>query len=104
MVELTPGQAGLRTGGASGRVDSYPFHRGQVDHEATIADGIAGDTMAAPTDRDEELVGSGEIDGGDDICGSGTADKQSWLAVDHAIPDLPGGFVVVVARAQKFAA
>src|SRR5260221_1491258 len=101
VVELTPGQARFRTSGASGQVDLYPFHPGQVDHEATIADGVAGDTVAAPSDRDEEVVGAGEIDGGDDICDSSTANDEGGVPVDHALPDPSGGFIAIVARAQK---
>src|SRR5919199_1044737 len=101
LIELSPGEARLSTGSAPGRINPYPLHQSQVDHEATIAHGIAGHAVAATTDGHQQVVGPRDIDGADHIRGPGAAGDEGRLAVDHAVPDLSDGFVLVIAWAQK---
>ena len=78
--------------------------RREVDDEAAVADGVAGDVVAAAADRHEQLVLAGEGDRGDDVGAPGAAGDQGRAAIDHGIEDLAGGVVVRVAGAQQLAA
>jgi hypothetical protein len=44
---------------ASLRVDEHPTHGGEVDHDAAVRDGMAGDAVSAPAHGDRESVGCG---------------------------------------------
>ena len=50
-VELAPGDAALGARRPPRRVDAHALHRRQVDHQAAVADGVAGDVVAAAADR-----------------------------------------------------
>jgi hypothetical protein len=49
-IELTPVGAASAPGGASLRVHADPVHPPEVDHQAAVHDGVAGDGMAAASD------------------------------------------------------
>ena len=50
-VELAPQHAGLSARGARRRVDPDPLHRREIDHEATVAERMTADTVAAGAHR-----------------------------------------------------
>ena len=82
------------------RVDDDGAHLGEVDHQAVVAERPAGDVVAAAAHRDEDVVGAGEVDGGDHVGRVAAADDQAGVAVDRGVPDPAGGVVVGVARAM----
>jgi hypothetical protein len=84
-------------------VDTHPVHLREVDHEGTVADGLAGDVVAAAFDGDEQAVLAGELHAMHDVGGVDAAGDERRAAVDHAVPDLAGVAVVAVAGGQQAA-
>jgi hypothetical protein len=86
VVELMPVGAGLDARALGGRVDTYRFHCRQVEHQPTVAGGLAGDVVAAATHGQQQLVVSREIDGLHHVAGTGGTHDGRGVAVDHAVP------------------
>jgi hypothetical protein len=61
MVELTPGYAGLRVGGAMRGIYTDALHAREVDNQSTVADGIAADIVAATTNSQQNAICISEI-------------------------------------------
>lgn len=80
------GRGGTAGSGASPALDPDALHREAVDDEV-VADGGAGDVVAAAADGDEQAVIAGEGDGGEDVGGAGAAEDEGRAAVDHAVVD-----------------
>jgi hypothetical protein len=91
-------------GRALHRIDAQALHAREVDHEAALTDRMTSDAMAPAADRDEQVVGAGELDGRDDVGHSGAADDERRAPVDHAVPDFAGGLVAGVHGTQQLAA
>ena len=56
-----PVAARLRVRGALHRIHKHPLHRRQVDHEAAVADCVAGYIMPAAAHRYQQVVGAGKV-------------------------------------------
>src|SRR5437660_8337295 len=104
MVEVPPRAAALRAGGAGDRVHTHTVHARQVDHHTAVADRKAWHTMAAATDRHDQVVGPGAGDCSEDISDAGTADNQRGVPVDHAIVNAAGAVVVSISGTEQRAA
>lgn len=95
---------------ASGRrcarlwVDSHRLHVREIDHEAPVAHGVAGDGMAAAAHRHLEVVFTSKADRGGDVVSAGAAHDQTGLAVDCAVPNLADLLVALFVRLQQRAA
>lgn len=100
VVELAPDQAALGLDRFCPGVNADALEAGQVDHQAAVAHGVAGRAVAAATHGDLQIVRAGEVDGVDHVRDAGAADDQAGPPVDHAVPDLAGVVVAVVARAD----
>ena len=79
----------------------------EVDDEAVVDDGGAGDVVAAAADGERQSVLGGEADRGGDVGGVGAAGDHGRALVDHAVPDAAGGLVagwsgVMTSPAQAF--
>src|SRR5207302_11393889 len=85
-------------------IDPDTFHRRQIDHQAALAYGIAGDVVAAALDRHQYAVGAGEAHRRHDVGDPGTAGDQRRTPVDHAVPDYARRVVARVAVAQQWTA
>ena len=101
VIKLPPCHAGVRAGGASGWIDAYGLHPGQVDHQAGGAHCIARDIVTTPTYGENHIMRTGEIDRCDHVGRSRTAGNQCRALVDHAIPDFAGCIVTVVTSTQE---
>ena len=99
-VEFAPEQAALGVGRARSGVDADALEAAQVDHQAAVAHGVAGRAVAAAAHRDPEIVLSSEVDGVDHVRDAAALHDHGRPAVDHAVPDLAGVVVAVVARAD----
>jgi hypothetical protein len=66
-VQLGPDDPGPGRRRPGVRVDGDALHRAKVHDEAVVADGQAGDAVAAAADRDRQAVAAGERDGRDDV-------------------------------------
>jgi len=101
VVELAPRHAALRLHRASRPVHADTLHRRQVDHQAPVTDGVAGDVVTAAAHGDQQLVGPREIDGGEHVGRTGAPRDQGGLAVDRAVPDTARGVVAGVTGLQQ---
>src|SRR5712692_5299860 len=75
-VKLTPGQARLCAGRAAFGIDAHALHASKVYRQSALADGIAGDIVAAAAHSYQEIVRAGEIDAVDHISNSGAAGNE----------------------------
>src|SRR5262245_42369891 len=100
-VEFAPEHARLGSSCPGVRVDPDALHRRQVDYQPLIADRVAGDTVSAGTDCDEQVALASEPDGRDHIGDARAAGNAGWVAVERAIPDPACGIVAGASRQQK---
>jgi hypothetical protein len=101
-VDVGPRRAALHVDGAVGvHVDAA--HRRQVDHQAVVDHGGAGDVVAAAADGERQPLLPGEADGGRDVAGVDAAGDQRGALVDHAVPHLAGGVVAGMVRGDDLA-
>ena len=70
-------------------------HRREVDHEAVVAQGVAGHGVASAPHRRRKLLLAGEPHGGDDVGHARTTGDERRTAMDVAVPDLAGLVVAV---------
>ena len=75
------------------RVDPRAGHEREVDHQAVIAEGVAGDGVPAAAHRGEQIVLARKPDGGSHVCDTPAPGDQRRPPVDVAVPD-PADVVV----------
>jgi hypothetical protein len=103
LVELAPGQPGLRLGGAGGRIDLDPLHRREIDHQAVVARAVSLGGMAASAHGDHQAVVTAPPDGRPYVIRVAAARDERREAVDAAVPDHACLLVVGVALAEQLA-
>jgi hypothetical protein len=81
--------------GTTSRIDANALHRSQVDDNATFAGAVPSSVVAATPHCNEEVVGSGEVDGLHNVGRASTSSDQSGSSVYIAIPD-PTGFIIAI--------
>ena len=86
-VELSPEYAAGGSCEARVRVHADRLHQRKVDHEATVADGVARYRVPSPADRDEQSSIPGEANGFDDVVRTCTARDEGRSPIDRAVPD-----------------
>src|SRR5688572_29279304 len=69
-VEIAPGCPALDTRRAAGRIDRDATHEREIDYQATVVDGVAGDVVGATADGEQQASLPGEVDALDDIGGA----------------------------------
>ena len=69
------------------RVNPDGSHRRQIDEQAAVAHGIAGDVVAAAPHRQRKIVFTREANRADDVGGTHTAHREGRPPVDHRVPD-----------------
>jgi hypothetical protein len=84
-LEFPELQTCLSPDGSTGRVDTDAFHCGHINHEATVANSFAGDTVTSATNGDENVVVTGEADTGYDVGGTSAAGNDGRAAINHGI-------------------
>ena len=92
-VVVAPGRAALGPDASRRRIDLHRAHLRQVDDEAAVAHGIAGDVVAAAADGDLEPVLTCGAHGRLRVGGATTLDDDRRTAVDEPVVDAPGGIV-----------
>ena len=100
-VELGERDARLHARGARGGIHDDALHRRQVDHEAVVAHGIAGDVVARAFDRDQQVVRGREANRLLHLRRRGAARDQARPAIDHRIPDGPRLVIAGRRRCQQ---
>ena len=78
----------LRPGRASNGIDADAFHSREVDDEAVVAHGMAGEAVTSPTYGRLQTIVAGEGHGPDDVVSAGTTRNEGGSAVKHAVPHL----------------
>ena len=101
---LARGQTGLCPGQAPVGVDVEALHRAQVEDDAALVGAVAGQAVAAATDRQLEPRLAGDEDGARDVGGIGGADDQCRARVAERVVDEPSFVVVRAARQDDRAA
>src|SRR5207248_4038780 len=94
LVELAPGHASAGDDRAGSGVDAGVLHQGEVDHEAALGDGLAGDVVAPASDGDLEIGVATEAHGGGDVGTVHAAGNQRGTLVDQPVVDTPNLVVV----------
>src|SRR5262249_55580293 len=84
-VKFTEFQTCLGTDGALGGVDANAFHCGHVNHEAVVTNGFASDTMASPTNGNENVVFAGNADAGDNVGSTSAPGDYGGTPINHGV-------------------
>ena len=99
--ELTPRHASLGACRPPRGVDEDAAHGREVDHDSAVADGLAGDVVAAATDRDLELPLVGERERPHDV-GDPVAPRDHGRTLVHErVVDASGVLVPRVSGEQQ---
>ena len=104
VVEVRPRAAALGAGGATRRVDAHGGHRGQVDDDAAVAGGEAGQRVPAAADGDEQVLAAREVHRAHHVGDAGAADDQRRPPVVGAVPDRARLVVALVGGPDELAA
>ena len=99
-VEVLQQRAGADAGDAPARVDDDLAHAREVDHQAALGDGVAGDVMAAAANAEQHPMAGGEAHRRLHVGLARAAGDRRRAAIDGGVPDLARRLVVGVARAQ----
>ncbi len=100
-VELSQCDTRFDACGAGERIDAHRFHRRQIDHHPIIADGTAGDIVAAASNRKQRPRFAREIDCGAHVGCTGAPHDDGGPPVDHCVPDTACGAVTLVVFGQN---
>src|SRR5207245_4233053 len=84
-------------------IDRQPAHAGQVDDDAAVAGAESRHAVPTAADRHDQVLLSGEANGGDDIVNTGAASDESGTLVRHGVPDDARGVVLGVVRPDDLA-
>ncbi len=85
-------------------VDAHRVHGAKVDDDAAVAHRIAGDVVTAAAHRDRHAVGTGEVDGIDDVGDAAAAGNDGRMLVDADVQDHARVIVSSVTRREAGAA
>ena len=81
-----------------GRIDPDPAHWRQIDQQAAIAYGAAGDVVATATHRNEKLMLPRQVHGEHNVGRALAPDGKPRPAIDHCIPDRPRLVIAGIGR------
>jgi hypothetical protein len=87
MVELAQSESGLGFGGTPSRVDADALHGREVEHQSPVAYRLARDAVAPATDREQQIVGPGELYPLHYVGHPRAAHDKRWATVHHAVED-----------------
>jgi len=87
-VELGPGRAAPARRTLHVGVDMDGLHRREVDHQAAVAERVAGVVVATAPDRDFQIMFLGECQRGGNVAGGAAAHDHRRTAGDATIPDV----------------
>jgi len=73
----------------------------EIEHDAPVAHGVAGDGVTASTHRDEQVALPSEPDGLQHVVGTRTPGDERRTPVDGAVPDPARLVVALLARPQQ---
>src|SRR5215203_3020378 len=92
-VELSKQYSSLSRYRARFRIDAYPLHRREVNEEAAVADGQAGEAVPPAPYSHQKPCLSREPHGRDDVGHACAARDEGREATDRPVPD-PAGILV----------
>jgi hypothetical protein len=79
------------------RIDMHPLHQGEINNQPVIATAQSGPVVTAAAYGGEKIILPTKPHGGDHIGYVGTASDQERPLVDHAVVQLAGLLIVLVA-------
>src|SRR4029077_10270324 len=103
-IELAPDHTALGPPGPRGRIHPDAFHQGQIDDHAAIVGAVPRRAVAAPADRQFELVRACETNRLLHVGDAGASRDERRSAVDVAVPDAPGLVVAGMIALYQFTA
>src|SRR4051795_9690788 len=92
-IELAPQQASLRDGRACKRIDGDVLHLRDVDHNPIVDKSGTGNVMAPCSNGRVQIILGCEPDRTLDVLDTCASKNGMRTAIDHGVPDLPGGVV-----------
>ena len=104
MIHVALGAAGSHPHRAFGRIDTHPLHQGEVDHQPVIAASQSGPVVAAAAYGGEQIILPAKSHGADHIGDIGAAGDQQRPLVDHAVVELAGLLIALVAALDQLTA
>ena len=82
-------------------IDLDAVHGQQVDHQATVAGGVAGEAMSAAAHRDQQVVGTRETDSAHHVLRHRAAGYQGRMPVEIRVPNPASAVVAGITRQQQ---
>jgi hypothetical protein len=104
VVQIAPQRAAFRAQAVSLRIHPNASHQGEIERQSPVANGVAGDVVAASSHRKHETALADKFDRLDDIGDARSSHDQRGAFVDHTVPDPPRLVIVAVPRAEQLAA
>ena len=101
VVELGPGEPGLRAHRPPGGIDVDALHLGEVDHHGAVDDGAAGHVVATAADADLEPGRAREAHARGGVLCAAAAHDHCRRAIDKAVVDATGRVIAIVRRPQE---
>ena len=100
-AQVAPASATARRAAGSTRM---AVHAREVDDDAVVDGGEAGDGVPAAAHGDLEVLGAGELERAHHVCDAGAPDDERGTAVEGAVPDHAGLVVAGVGGGDDLAA
>src|SRR5262249_5176662 len=100
-IDIAPDCAALHPGAPRMRIHAYRSHRREVEHNAALADRVAGHVVATAANGDCPVALAGESDCFDHIAGVTAADDQRRAPIDHGVPYRAGTVVDGIAGLDR---
>jgi hypothetical protein len=97
-VQLAPEHAALGAGGTRLPIDVDAPHEREVDHQAAVGDGTAGDVVAAAADADLEILRAREANRVCDIRRVLAANDHCRSPIDQTVMNAPRIVVALIFR------
>ncbi len=101
VVEVAQQAAALDVRPARRGIDPRAAQARQVDLQAAVAGGLAGEAVAAALDRDQQLALAREVDRALDVRGAGRLHDERRVPVELRVQDAPRRVVARIAREQQ---
>ena len=103
MIDIAPCAAAADAHGSRGRIDMNKLDRGEIDHQAIVADSQAAGVMAAAANGDLQVMLTAEVNGRHHVGHVGAFAIKRGLRLDHGVIDLALCVVTRIVRLDQVA-
>ena len=101
VVQLGPGEPGLRAHRAARGIHVGALHLGEVDHHGAVGDGAPGHVVATAAHADVEPGRAREAHARGGVLCAEAAHDDRGRAIDEAVVDAAGRVIAIVRRPQE---